>query len=120
MRTILVALAIGVFVMSSHARRLAKAEDAAKPGHRLESRSCYFLLGFGAFVVYRTRAQNALSLQDPSSSLRVQVARVGASRIMLHPLFGHGMDCGARPLEGVGLPWNRHASSAFDAAAIGL
>jgi O-antigen ligase len=24
--------------------------------------------------------------------LRVQVARVGISRIMLHPLFGHGMD----------------------------
>jgi len=50
------------------------------------------LFGFGGFVVYQTRAQNALSLGDPSSSLRVQVARVGVSRMMLHPLFGHGMD----------------------------
>jgi hypothetical protein len=33
-----------------------------------------------------------LSLGDPSSALRVQVARVGVSRMMQHPLFGHGMD----------------------------
>jgi O-antigen ligase len=46
----------------------------------------------GAFVVYQTRAQQALWLQDPSSSLRLEVARVGLSRIMQHPLFGHGMD----------------------------
>ncbi|HKP47482.1 MAG TPA: O-antigen ligase family protein, partial [Pyrinomonadaceae bacterium] len=46
----------------------------------------------GAGVIYQTRAQNALSLRDPSSSLRLQVAKIGASRIMLHPLFGHGMD----------------------------
>jgi putative inorganic carbon (hco3(-)) transporter len=50
------------------------------------------LLAFGSFVVYQTRARNALKLEDPSSSLRVQVARIGVSRIMLHPLFGHGMD----------------------------
>jgi O-antigen ligase len=43
-------------------------------------------------VVYRTRAANALWLQDPSSSLRVQVATVALKRVMLHPLFGHGMD----------------------------
>ena len=33
-----------------------------------------------------------LFLGDPSSALRVEVARVGISRTMLHPLFGHGMD----------------------------
>jgi hypothetical protein len=47
---------------------------------------------FGAFVVYQTRAANALLLQDPSSSLRAQVATVGLKRILIHPLFGHGMD----------------------------
>ncbi|HEX9544062.1 MAG TPA: O-antigen ligase family protein, partial [Pyrinomonadaceae bacterium] len=50
------------------------------------------LLIVGAFVVYQTRAHQALWLHDPSSSLRVEVARIGLSRIMLHPLFGHGMD----------------------------
>jgi len=84
MRTVLVALAIGVLVMvvrslGARARLLTLA-------------GLCLLLGFGAFVVYQTRAQNALSFGDPSSSLRVQVARVGLSRIMLHPLFGHGMD----------------------------
>jgi O-antigen ligase len=50
------------------------------------------LFAFGAFVVYQTRAHDALSLGDPSSSLRLQVARVGLSRMLIHPLFGHGMD----------------------------
>jgi len=50
------------------------------------------VLVLGGLVVYRTRAQRALMLEDPSSSLRVQIAKVGLSRIMLHPLFGHGMD----------------------------
>ena len=84
MRTVLVALAIGVCVigvraLGSRARVLGVAVIC-------------LLLAVGAFVVYQTRAQHALSLQDPSSSLRVQVARVGLSRMMLHPLFGHGMD----------------------------
>jgi hypothetical protein len=43
-------------------------------------------------VVSQTRAQDALLLGDPSSSLRAQVARVGLSRILIHPVFGHGMD----------------------------
>jgi O-antigen ligase len=52
----------------------------------------FFVLAFGAVVVWQTRDRNALSLGDPSSSLRVQVARVGLSRIPIHPIFGHGMD----------------------------
>jgi O-antigen ligase len=43
-------------------------------------------------VVWQTRDRNSLLLGDPSSSLRMQVARVGLSRIPVHPIFGHGMD----------------------------
>jgi len=87
MRTALVALAIGVLVISIRA--------LGNLGLRFRVLSVAvvcLLLAFGGLVVYRTRAQHALSLQDPSSSLRVQVARVGASRLIQHPLFGHGMD----------------------------
>ena len=52
----------------------------------------FFVIAFGAVVVWQTRDRNALLLGDPSSSLRLQVARVGLSRIPLHPIFGHGMD----------------------------
>jgi hypothetical protein len=84
MRTALVALAIGFVVISFRALR---------GGARLLSVSLVLLvLVFGALVVYQTRAANALWLQDPSSSLRAQVAKVGLKRVMLHPLFGHGMD----------------------------
>jgi hypothetical protein len=84
MRTVLVALVIGVCVISVRALG-SRAKVLSLAGICL-------LLAFGAFVVYQTRAQHALSLQDPSSSLRVQVARIGISRLMFHPLFGHGMD----------------------------
>lgn len=84
MRTVLVALAIGVCVISVRALG-TKARVLSLAGICL-------LFAVGAFVVFQTRAQHALSLQDPSSALRVQVARVGLSRMMLHPLFGHGMD----------------------------
>jgi len=84
MRTVLVAFAIGVCAISLRAlSRRAKAVSLA---------SLLLLFSFGSFVVYQTRAQHALRLQDPSSSLRVQVAKIGFSRLMLHPLFGHGMD----------------------------
>ena len=87
MRTALVALAIGAFVISIRA-----LGNLSLRFRVLSVAVVCLLLAFGALVVYRTRAQHALSLQDPSSSLRVQVARVGASRIIQHPLFGHGMD----------------------------
>ena len=84
MRTVLAALAIGVCVISVRALgRRARAVSLA---------GICLLLAAGALVVYQTRAQRALSLRDPSSSLRLQVAQVGLSRMMLHPLFGHGMD----------------------------
>ena len=84
MRTVLVALVIGVAVISWRALG-RKARVLSLAG------LCLFI-AFGAFVVYQTRARHALSLGDPSSALRVEVARVGISRTMLHPLFGHGMD----------------------------
>jgi hypothetical protein len=84
MRTALVALAIGVVVMVVRA--------LGQRARVLTLAGVCLLLAFGAFIVSQTRAQRALSLQDPSSSLRVQVARVGVSRMMLHPIFGHGMD----------------------------
>ncbi len=84
MRTALVALAIGIFVMTVRA--------LGNKARILSLAGICILIAFGALVVYQTRAQHALSLQDPSSSLRVQVARVGFSRLLLHPLFGHGMD----------------------------
>jgi hypothetical protein len=84
MRTVLVALIIGVCVISVRAlQRRAKILSIAV---------LCLLLGIGALVVYQTRARDALALQDPSSSLRVQVAKVGLARVMRHPLFGHGMD----------------------------
>lgn len=84
MRTALIAFAIGVLVVSWRALR-GRARIAVLAGLGA-------LLLLGAFVVYQTRARQALFLKDPSSSLRVQVAKVGLARIMLHPLFGHGMD----------------------------
>lgn len=84
MRTVLVALAIGVCVITFRAlSRRARVISLA---------SLLVLFTLGGFVVYQTRARNALSLQDDSSSLRAQVAKVGVARIMHHPVFGHGMD----------------------------
>lgn len=84
MRTVLIASLIGAAVISLRALE-RRAKVLALAGLLL-------LLSFGAFVVYQTRAQHALWLRDDSSSLRVQVAKIGTGRILLHPLFGHGMD----------------------------
>lgn len=84
MRTVLVALAIGIVVISFRAFR-GRARV-------LSVSLVLVVLAFGALVVYQTRAASALWLQDPSSSLRGQVAKVGLKRVLLHPLFGHGMD----------------------------
>jgi hypothetical protein len=84
MRTALVAMAIGICVISLRALR-GRARVISVLVVAL-------VLVFGAFFVYQTRAAQALWLQDHSSSLRAQVATVGLKRILLHPLFGHGMD----------------------------
>jgi O-antigen ligase len=84
MRTVIVAFAIGASVLAWRSLR-----------GRLKlvfTFALFFVLAFGAVVVWQTRDRNALRLGDPSSSLRFQVARVGLSRIAIHPIFGHGMD----------------------------
>ena len=84
MRTVLVALAIGAVTIALRATR--------GRARLIVTAAIVLVLGIGALAVWRTRARGALLLEDSSSSLRSSVARVGASRIMLHPLFGHGMD----------------------------
>jgi len=91
MRTVVVAFVIGAAVM---------AWRSLRGGYKLAFTFALFIvLGFGAVVVSQTRARDALLLGDDSSSLRAEVARVGLSRILIHPVFGHGMDA-------VKLHWN--------------
>ncbi len=96
MRTVIVAFAIGACVIAWRSLRGA---------HKVVfTFALFFVLAFGAVVVSQTRARDALSLNDPSSSLRVNVARVGLSRIPLHPVFGHGMDAMKRHWNEWGFP----------------
>jgi hypothetical protein len=84
MRTVVIAFAIGATVIAWRSLR-----GAYKVAFTF---ALFFVLAFGAVVVSQTRARDALMLGDPSSSLRAEVARVGLSRILIHPVFGHGMD----------------------------
>jgi O-antigen ligase len=84
MRTVIVAFVIGASVMA-----LRSLRATLKVAFTF---ALFAVLAFAAVVVWQTRDQDALFLGDPSSALRLEVARVGLSRIPLHPLFGHGMD----------------------------
>jgi O-antigen ligase len=84
MRTVIVAFVIGATVIA-----LRSLRGTMKI---IFTFALFFVLAFGAVVVWQTRDRGAVLLADPSSSLRVQVARVGLSRILIHPIFGHGMD----------------------------
>ena len=84
MRTVMVALACGALVISW---RVARSRVRL-----IVMAAVIVVLASGAVAVWRTRASHALWLQDQSASLRLRVARVGLSRLPLHPLFGHGMD----------------------------
>lgn len=84
MRTVIVAFVIGASVIALRSLR-------GKP-KIIFTFAVFFVLAFGAVVVWQTRDRSALLLGDSSSSLRGQVARVGLSRILIHPIFGHGMD----------------------------
>jgi len=96
MRTVIVAFVIGASVIALRSLR-AKLRVVF-------TFALFFVLAFAAVVVWQTRDRNALVLGDPSSSLRVQVARVGLSRIPLHPIFGHGMDAMKLHWNGWGFP----------------
>ncbi len=84
MRTVIVAFVIGASVIA-----LRSLRATMKVAFTF---ALFAVLAFAAVVVWQTRDQNALLLGDPSSSLRLQVASVGLSRIFIHPVFGHGMD----------------------------
>lgn len=96
MRTVMVAFALGACVVAWRSLRGVYKV--------VFTFALVFVLSFGAVVVWQTRARDALSLQDPSSTLRLQVARVGLSRIPLHPVFGHGMDAMKRHWTEWGFP----------------
>jgi hypothetical protein len=84
MRTVVVAFVLAAMMMAWRSLRgVPKA---------VFTFALLFLLAFGAIIVWQTRAPEALMFSDPSSSLRYQVARAGLARVLVHPLFGHGMD----------------------------
>ena len=84
MRTVIVAFVIGASLIALRSMR-GKMKIVV-------TFALFFVLAFGAVVVWQTRDKGALLLGDPSSSLRAEVAHVGLSRILIHPIFGHGMD----------------------------
>jgi len=96
MRTVIVAFVIGACLIAWRSLR-----GAYKVAFTF---ALFFVLAFGAVVVWQTRARDALALNDPSSELRVQVARVGLSRLLTHPIFGHGMDAMQRHWNEWGFP----------------
>jgi hypothetical protein len=96
MRTVIVAFVIGACVIAWRSLRGAYKV--------VFTFALFFVLAFGAVVVWQTRARDALSLNDPSSRLRFEVARVGLSRIPVHPVFGHGMDAMKRHWNEWGFP----------------
>lgn len=97
-RTVVIAWAIGACVIALRVRRgKAKAVVVA---------TVIVVIGLGVLAISKTRAINALSLRDSSSSLHIQVARVGLSRIMMHPILGHGMDAVKKHWTEWGFPGN--------------
>jgi O-Antigen ligase/PDZ domain len=96
MRTVIVAFVIGAVVIAFRSLRGTYKV--------VFTFALFLVLAFAAVVVWQTRDRNALLLGDPSSSLRMQVARIGISRIPVHPLFGHGMDAMQRHWNEWGFP----------------
>ena len=84
MRTVIIAFVIGASVMALRSLRATLRV--------VFTFALFAVLAFAAVVVWQTRDRNALLLGDPSSLLRYQVASNGLSRILIHPVFGHGMD----------------------------
>jgi O-antigen ligase len=84
MRTALVAFAIGATIIALRSTR--------GRARLIVAMTIALLLLLGALAVWHTRPSGALVFEDDSSTLRLRVARVGVSRIMVHPFFGHGMD----------------------------
>jgi hypothetical protein len=85
MRSTLAAVAVGALVIAG---RLATTQ---RQRIVLTTAVLVIFVGGGWFV-WRTRQQGALAFHDVSASLRYEVATIAARRVMLHPIFGHGMD----------------------------
>jgi O-antigen ligase len=96
MRTVLVAFAIGGAVIGWR--------SVEGRGRLLVLAVVVLALVAGALMVWNTRSEMALTLSDPSSSLRAQVAKVALTRIGVHPFFGHGMDSMHRHWNEWGFP----------------
>ena len=94
MRTALVAFAVGALVVAWRAGR----------GRRIVVVAVICALALGALAVWRTRAGGSLRLGDASANTRLQVARVAAGRVPVHPVFGHGMDAVHRHWQEWGFP----------------
>jgi hypothetical protein len=99
MRTVLVAFAIGGCVVVWRTAKRAASRF-------LITAAITFIFSFGGVVIWQTRATHALSLQDDSASLRLRVADVGSRRILIHPIFGHGMDAVKAHWNEWGFPGN--------------
>ena len=84
MRTVIVAFVIGASLIAWRSLRGSYKV--------VFTFALFFVIAFGVVVVWQTRDRDSLLLGDPSSSLRLEVARVGLSRVLIHPIFGHGMD----------------------------
>lgn len=84
MRTVLVALVLGALLVIWRA--------TGRQIRIIAAAALLLAVALGIFSVWRTRATGALLLDDASASLRAQVAKAGAARILMHPLFGVGMD----------------------------
>ena len=84
MRTVIIAFVIGASLIAWRSLRGAYKV--------VFTFALFFVIAFGVAVVWQTRDRNSLLLGDPSSSLRLEIARVGLSRVLIHPIFGHGMD----------------------------
>lgn len=97
MRTTLVAFAFGAFVLAWRATARGRGRAAVAVVVAL-------VLALGALAVWRTRAGGALELKDASAGLRAEVARAVASRVLLHPVLGHGMDAVHRHWNEWGFP----------------
>jgi len=89
MRTALVAFAIGACVVAWRTTAAAAAHGRAR---LVVIVVVAVAVASGAFAVWVTRSEGALSLQDDSARLRFEVARVALARVPVRPVFGHGMD----------------------------
>jgi hypothetical protein len=96
MRTTLVAFCIGAAILALRATR-GRTRFVAVAAIAL-------ILALGVLAVWRVRQAGSLTFADHSASLRLEVARVGLSRIPLHPVFGHGMDAVKRHWTQWGFP----------------